>query len=139
MNFWNIYVTECLQSPWMIRPENQAAIPSSDFENTNVFLVEEFLPDEAYSMLSKMIVAIQLKNEEVTILNQGESSLQILEHQRQAKKIICFGDSFPGTFGECVHWMGHEIVKTHSLKALLDQASLKKETWVHLKKYRQLI
>jgi DNA polymerase III psi subunit len=139
MNFWNTYVSECLQSPWMIRPENQYATPSMDFDKTIVFLVEEFLPDEAYTMLSKMIAAIQLKNEDVMILNQGEASVQMLENQSQSKKVICFGEAFPGTLGESVHWMGHEIVKTHSLKTLLEKPAFKKETWVHLKKYRQLI
>ncbi len=138
MDFWTTFVSESLQSPWMIRPKQIVDSSTEDTSGFYIFLVEELLPDEAYSMVSKMILAINLKPEEVTILNQGDVSVHWLSQLSSAKKIISFGDEFPGEFGEWVRWMGHEVIKTHSLKTLVDQPQHKKETWMHLKKFGQI-
>ncbi len=108
------------------------------FPNEKIFVVEAGASDAAYSMLAKMVAALQYQPSEVTFLQGTPENIEILENHSFNKKLLFFGNQFPGRFGEAMHWSSHQSIQTHALESLLQNPGLKKETWEHLKNYSRL-
>lgn len=139
MDFWDAFIKESLQSPWMVRPERVPSEPLFEVKTQKVFVIGHDLPDEAYEMLSKMILALKYDPAHVTVLSANAVEAESLQDISEPKNILFFGkEDFPGSFGEALNWSGHKIFKTHSLNDLLQSPGLKKETWGHLKAYAGL-
>lgn len=145
MEFWQTYYTESLQTPWRL----ETLVEPGQVEARETFFVEEpenakvfaFLPttnNDCLDMLKRMVLALKYSANEVTFLPIDSEQFESLHYWQSAKKILCFGESFPGQFGDFINWYGHKVMKTHSLENLQSQASLKKATWDHLKVYASL-
>ncbi len=135
MDFWSQYITESLQSPWFIKTESEASQPVLQ---KRIFVVSDELPDEAFTMLGRMIAALKYGPEEVTVLSDGPDDVETLEALDESRWILFFGEEFPGRFGETLHWAGHQVIQTHGLQSLLRNPDLKKQTWQHLKNFASL-
>lgn len=138
MNFWDVFYAESLQSPWVIRPENLASDEKKIVKTEYAFIVEPGLGSEAFEMLSKMILAIKLEPDQVTLQELTVHEIDQLQMVGEPKKVLFFGNGFPGTFGQVRNWYGHQVVQSHKISALMENPELKKETWNHLKKYASL-
>ena len=137
MDFWQEFNEQCLQSPWIISPDGTGVEIMDFIPSGRAFIFGKNQPDEAFTMMSKMVAALKLDQGQVNLLEADESLMTSLENHN-AKKIVFFGKHFPGAFGEAFHWSGHKVVKTHGLGDLLSQPTLKKETWEHLKLFAGL-
>ena len=89
-------------------------------------------------MLSKMILALKYEPSEVTLVENVENRLKDLESLSSSKRVLFFGEDFPGRFGEALHWAGHQVIRTHDLTDLLNRPELKKQTLAHLKLFASL-
>ena len=120
--------------------DSKASLPGETFEenSTETFKIFIFPPEvsgDLYPMMEKMVSALGYRSGEVSFLELSEEKLDKLKEEGSSKRILFFGDGYPGAFGQLVEWSGHSIMKTHGLDVLRDQPELKKETWEHLKKY----
>ena len=139
MEFWDQFIKESLQSPWVIRPEGAAdSVESQWHPHTRIFVIENDLPDDAYQMLGKMVAALKYDPAAVLFLENLPGNMEALKGEVSDRILLFFGQDFPGQMGEAMNWSGHQIVKTHSVQSLLDNANLKKETWAHLKLFASL-
>ena len=137
MDFWQEYNEHCLQSPWVIAPNGTGVEIEDVIPSGRAFVFNPSQSDSAYSMMSKMVTALKLDPDQIQLLEDRPELIENIECLN-AKKIVFFGDQFPGAFGEALHWAGHQVVKTHSLEDLLTQPDLKKQTWEHLKMFARL-
>lgn len=138
MGFWDVFIDESLQKPWVIGPEEPTSPGPQEPVTDKVFIVSQGLSDDLYVMISKMILALKYKAEDVTILEVDGFNVDFIQEWQTSKKILFFGQSFPGTFGEFSHLFGNQILTTHDLESLKDNIELKKQTWEHLKRYASL-
>ena len=136
--FWDTYTRESLQSPWLIDPRPEGSVNLTQAWPSRLFVIEPGLPPGAYGMLHRMIGALKYKPAQVFILEGDEEKLKALEFQAEPRSLLFFGPHFPGDFGQVLDWSGHQILKTHSVKDLLEKEELKKETWNHLQLFRRL-
>lgn len=134
MEFWNVFAEESLQKPWLI--SNQAHAPEvSEPHQDKIFILPPGTEDSLYAMVAKMIHALKLRPDEVAILELSQAQLSALESWSEGKRILFFGDEYPGEFGDFIHSYGSLAMRTHALDTLATQVDLKKVTWQHLKKY----
>lgn len=138
MEFWSEFIKESLYSPWLLKAVLESDAKPWVLHNHKVFVVEAGLDNEASEMLQKMIAALKYKQEEVTVLESQAQLEENLQNLSESKKILFFGNDFPGHFGEFQNWSGHRILQTHSVADLLRRPELKKQTWQHLKSYASL-
>ena len=141
MDFWSVFFDESLQSPWVIEPKKVADVQGETgvLVSTPYAFVFSGDPDQTTSvMLSKMVLAIKLSPEEVTLAEWDGEEMNELKMVGEPKKILFFGSHFPGSFGQVRNWYGHQVIQTHSLSQLVSSPDLKKETWFHLKKFASL-
>jgi DNA polymerase III psi subunit len=136
MDFWAAYREECLQNPWVVRPVDDS--PEAAAFHEKVFVYAEELSEATATMLSKMVAALNYQPEQVSLCWGHLQTLEQLQQDSRSLKVVFFGNQFPGTMGEAVHWAGHQVVQTHALETLLHEPSLKKQTWSHLKKFAGL-
>ena len=99
-----------------------------------VFFYEKATGDEALELLPKMLKALAWNTKDVACLKSQESFE--LGQWKQAKKILFFGCNQARPFGEFIYWQGHQVMGTHSLESLVETPDLKKETWAHLKLFK---
>ena len=138
MGFWQLFYSESLQSPWAIKPVSDAKEETMEVKTPYAFIVEKNLNEQAFEMLGKMILAIQLKNEQVSLIEVAEEDVDKIKMVGEPKKILFFGKNYPGSFGQARNWYGHQVVQSHKVSKLLDNVDLKRETWMHLKKFAGL-
>lgn len=135
MDFWEQYFTESLQSPWVIRAESST---SNEVWPERIFVVQRALNDAQAEMSAKMIAALKFKPEQVAILPMTVDSLDVFSKLSTTHKILFFGENFPGQSSPAQNWMGHQVLRTHDMKDLAGNNSLKKETWAHLQEFAKL-
>lgn len=135
MSFWNVFTEESLQSPWVIGREGEG---TAEPTTALVFVVPEGVTSSQQSMMAKMIGALKLKSDQVTIFSTNDDEAHEIQSWSEPKRIMFFGENFPGDSGQAINWFGHQTMKTHSLSDLEAQVELKKETWAHLQAYRSL-
>lgn len=137
MEFWREYYIECLQKPWMINAA-KAPIAIAEPKNSKVFLFSKSIDRDGLEMLHRMVQALKYQPEEVTFLALDPDDVEGLSQWQASKKVLCFGEGFPGQFGDFINWYGHRVMKTNSVENLLLQPALKKLTWDHLKAFASL-
>lgn len=120
----------------MIRPEGTG--DPSPITAEKVFVYQGELSDLSSTMLNKMVTALKYASQSVCILAGSEAVLAELQTFSSPLRIVFFGETFPGRFGEALNWAGHQIVKTHDLTLLVEQPNLKGQTWNHLKLFAGL-
>lgn len=138
MNFWTQYIQDSLQSPWFIQPQGEVTEATWTVPTQKIFVLSEGLNDQAYEMLAKMVAALHYSADEVSFIENSEGKLAEIESLSGERKILFFGNQFPGRFGEAVHWAGHQVIQTHDLNSLQQNPALKKQTWAHLKLFATL-
>ena len=138
MDFWDAYIDVSLQNPWVIGPEATDLDPLPEPDNHKIFVIENSLPDELFEMISKMVQAIKYQPEEVSLLAINANQAESIKDWKNSKKILFFGKTYPGSFGQFINWYGHKALQTYSLLDLKTQPELKKQTWEHLKNYAKL-
>jgi DNA polymerase III psi subunit len=137
MSFWDHYLSDSLQSPWIIGPlVHKKTIKEP--KTKKVFILKNDVTDSQYSMISKMILALKYKPNEVTLIELEDTNLEFLKDWQDSKKILLFGKDFTNQFASFINLYGNQLMATHSLNDLEANIELKKQTWQHLKKFDQL-
>lgn len=141
MEFWSTYLRESLYQPWIIQPEASLSSESSQDQEEalsvpgqpSLFIAELGLTQEGQQMMQRMLAALHLTESQVMVISLDEGHLHQVKSWGVKKRVLFFGDMWPGVYGEWSNWSGHQIFKTHGIHSLLQNPELKRETWMHLK------